>query len=48
MCACEHITQSVHHVVVDCMIHMAPSGFAGLRCPDAATSSWLEELNIDI
>ena len=46
--ACGHITQSVQHVVVDCMIHMAPDGFAGLRCPDAATRSWLEDLNIEI
>ena len=34
-CACGHITQSVQHVVVDCMIHKAPDGFDGLRCPDA-------------
>ena len=47
-CACGHITQSVQHVVVDCMIHKAPDGFAGLRCPDAATRSWLEDLNIEI
>ena len=47
-CACGHITQSVQHVVVDCMIHKAPDGFAGLRRPDAATRSWLEDLNIDI
>ena len=46
--ACGHITQSVQHVVVDCMIHKAPDGFAGLRCPDAATRSWLEDLNIEI
>ena len=36
MCACGHITQSVQHVVVDCMTYKAPDGFAGLRCPDAA------------
>ena len=30
------------------MIHKAPDGFAGLRCPDAATRSWLEDLNIEI
>ncbi len=47
-CACGHITQSVQHVVVDCMIHKAPYGFAGLCCPDAATRSWLEDLNIEI
>ena len=47
-CACGHITQSVQHVVVDGMIHKAPDGFAGLRCPDAATRSWLEDLNIEI
>ena len=47
-CACGHITQSVQHVVVDCMIHKAPDGFAGLRCPDAATRFWLEDLNIEI
>ena len=29
MCACGHIIQQ--HVVVDCMIHKAPGGFAGLR-----------------
>ena len=48
MCACGHITQSVQHVVVDCMIYKAPDGFAGLRGPDAATRYWLENLNIDI
>ena len=47
-CACGHITQSVQHVVVDCMVHKAPDGFAGLRRPDAATRSWLEDLNIEI
>ena len=47
-CACGHITQSVQHVVVDCMIHKAPDGFAGLRRPDAATMSWLKDLNIEI
>ena len=40
--------QSVQHVVVDCMIHKAPDGFAGLRRQDAATRYWLEDLNIDI
>ena len=44
-CACGHITQTVHHVVVDCMIHKAHDGFAGLRCPDTATRYWL---NIEI
>ena len=48
MCACGHITQSVQHVVVDCMLHKAHDGFAGLRGPDAATRSWLEDLNIEI
>ena len=48
MCACGHTTQSVQHVVVDCMTYKAPDGFAGLRCPDAATRSWLEDLDIDI
>ena len=47
-CACGHITESVPHVVVDCMIHKAPDGFAGLRCPDAATRYWLQDLNIEI
>ena len=47
-CACGHTTQSVQHVVVDCMIHKAPDGFAGLRRPDAATRSWLKYLNIEI
>ena len=47
-CACGHTTQSVQHVVVDCMIHKAPGGFAGLRRPDAATRSWLKDLNIEI
>ena len=48
ICACGHITQSVPHVVVDCKIYKAPGGFAGLRCPDPATRSWLEDLNIEI
>ena len=47
MCACGHLTQLVQHVVVDWVRHKAPDGFAGLR-PDAATSTWLEELNINI
>ena len=36
------------HVVVDCMIHKAPDGFAGLRRPDAATMYWLKDLNIEM
>ena len=40
--------QSVQHVVVDCVIHKAPDGFADFRRLDAATRSWLEDLNIDI
>ena len=48
MPSCGHITQSVQHVVIDCNIYKAPDGFAGLRCSDAATRSWLEDLNIDI
>ena len=50
ICACGHLTQSVQNVVVDCviMIHMAPDGVAGLRRLDAATRTWLKELNIDI
>ena len=38
----------VNHVVVDCMAHKDPGGFAGLRRPDSATRYWLEALNIDI
>ena len=48
MCACGHTTQSVQHVIVECMTYKAPDGFAGLRCPYAATRSWLEDLNIEI
>ena len=48
MCACGQLTQSVQHVVIDCVTHNAPGGFAGLRRLDAATMTWLEELNIDI
>ena len=29
-------------------VHTAPDGFAGLRSLDAATRTWLEELNVDI
>ena len=47
-CVCGHITQSVQHVVIECMIHKAPDDFAGLRCPDAATRSWMEDLNIEM
>ena len=36
------------HVVVGCKIYKAPGGFAGLRRPDVATRSWLEDLNIEI
>ena len=46
MCACGHPTQSVQHVVVECVIHMAPEGFAGLHRLDVATRTWLKELNI--
>ena len=42
------LTQSVQHAVIDCNIYKAPDGVAGLRCPDAATRSWLEVLNIEI
>ena len=30
------------------MIYKAPDGFVGLRRPDAASRSWLEDLNIHI
>ena len=40
------MTQSVHHLVVDCVIHKAPDGFAGLRRLDAATRTWLKELTL--
>ena len=43
-----YLTQSVQHVVVDCVIHKAPEDFSGLRRQDAATRTWLKELNIDI
>ena len=39
MCDCGHMTQTAQHVVVDCMIHKAPDGFAGIRHPDAETSA---------
>ena len=48
MCACGHITQSVQHVVVDCMIHKAPDDFAVLHRLDAASGTWLKELKMDI
>ena len=48
LCQFQHLAQSVQHVVVDCVIHKAPEGFAGLRRQDAATRTWLKELNIDI
>ena len=37
MGACCDTLHSLQHVVVDCVIHKDPGGFAGLRCPDAAT-----------
>ena len=40
--------QSVDHVVVDCVIHKAPGGFAGLSRLDVTTRTWSKELNIDI
>ena len=46
MCACGQLTQLVHRV--GGVIHNAPGGFAGLRRLDAATRTWLKELNIDI
>ena len=42
------VTRSVQHVVVHCVKHKAPDGFAGLRRLDAATRTSLKELNIDI
>ncbi len=36
----------MQHVVVDCVIHKAPDGFAGLRRLDAATRTWLKELTL--
>ena len=48
LCACGRLTQAVQHVVVDCVIHKAPDGFAGFRRLDAATRTWLKELNIAI
>ena len=39
---------AVHHVVVDCVIHVAPDGVAGLRRLDAATRGLVGELDIDI
>ena len=48
MYACGHITQSVQHVVIDCMIHKAPDDFAVLRRLDAASGTWLKELKMDI
>ena len=36
------LTQSVQHVVVDCVIHKAPDDFAGLIRLDSATRTWLK------
>ena len=47
-CACGRLTQSVQHVVVDCVIRKAPDGFAGLRRLHTATRTLLDELTIDI
>ena len=44
VCECGRLTQPVQHVVVDCVIHKDPDGFAGLRRLDAATRTWLKEL----
>ena len=46
MCACGQLTQSVQHVVVDCVIHKAPDDFAGLCRLDSAKD--LVEIKIDI
>ena len=43
-CGCLPLVQ----FLLDCMIHKAPNDFAGLRRLDAATRTWLKELNIDI
>ena len=48
ICTCGHTTQPVQHMVVDGMIHKSPAWFAGLRRPNATTTSWLEDLNIEI
>ena len=33
-------------MIVDCVIHKAPGGFAGLCRLDAATRTWLKELTL--
>ena len=42
------MSQSLKHVVVDCVRHKAPDGLSGLRRLDAATRTWLEELNATV
>ena len=42
MCACGQLIKSVHHVVLDSVIHKALAGFAGPRHLDAATRTLLK------
>ena len=47
-CPCSHPTQTVEHVVTDCVLLKSPGDLTALRCPNAETRSWLSELPIEL
>ena len=47
-CPCGHPTQTVEHVVTDCVLLKSPGDLTALRCPNAETRSWLSELPIEL
>ena len=47
-CPCGHPTQTVEHVVTDCVLHKSPGDLTAIRCPNAETRSWLSELPIEL
>ena len=47
-CPCGHPTQTVEHVVTDCVLLKSPGDLTALCCPNAETRSWLSELPIEL
>ena len=43
-----HPTQTVEHVVTDCVLLKSPGDLTALCCPNAETRSWLSELPIEL
>ena len=47
-CPCGHPTQTVEHVVTDCVLLKSPGDLTALCCPNTETRSWLRELPIEL